>query len=73
MNYENTKIVDCKFDFTELQIISYALKFMYNSHGGIDFIRPFYIGDDMTDDEIKTDLIKLRGIISGFERMSEEK
>jgi len=68
------KIIDCKFDLDELRIISYALKFLKNSQGGIDFIRPLYDeNDNLTDDEIKTDLIKIRGMISGFERLSSDK
>lgn len=68
------KIIDCKFDLDELRIISYALKFLKNSQGGINFIRPLYDeNDNLTDDEIKTDLIKIRGMISGFERLSSDK
>lgn len=68
------KIIDCKFDLDELRIISYALKFLKNSQGGIDFIRPLYDENgNLTDDEIKTDLIKIRGMISGFERLSSDK
>lgn len=68
------KIIDCKFDLDELRIISYALKFLKNNQGGINFIRPLYDeNDNLTDDEIKTDLIKIRGMISGFERLSSDK
>ena len=68
------KIIDCKFDLDELRTISYALEFLKNSQGGIDFIRPLYDENgNLTDDEIKTDLIKIRGMISGFERLSSDK
>ena len=36
-----------------------------------DFIRPLYDRDEnLTDGEIKNDLIRIKGMISGFERMS---
>lgn len=71
MKYKLPKIIDCRFDLEELQIINYALKFMINEPGATDFIRPLYDRDDnLTDGEIKNDLIRIKGMISGFERMS---
>lgn len=69
-----SKMIYCKFDLDELRIISYALEFLKNSQGGIDFIRPLYDENgNLTDDEIRNEITRIRGMISGFERLSSDK